>query len=357
VDGFGGKSKPLWSHQSVKLDQRVVDLGLCLPLPGAAAPAVLPGSEAVPLVVTADCVCFLAGHKLLAVDPLSGQVLWMRDDVRPMSDLFGDEDFLLVTPPESSEAVVLSVHDGRELGRRRVPDWKQRLWTHGRRALTWQVDAGKARLALVDPWTEQTIWRRDFDAKARPWMIESDEVAVFEPQGRLVTLALPSGQNVFSAQVEPMTTVEEIAVLRSSRHYVLVVSVASDSVPAGGPSMPGSILVNGRVYGFDRRTAAKLWSIEVADQGLRPDQPADLPVLTFLTTGQKMVGDDSRSYSQLLCVDKRTGRTLHRKEIDDNCSVLYEIRSDPGKGRVELRTALGTVKFTFTGETEAAKRK
>jgi len=351
VDGFGRSSRPLWSRRTVTVDPRLIEMGLAMPCNMPQAATALPGAEPLPLALGADCVCFRQEEKLLAVDPLSGEVLWMRDDCARLSDLFGDDELLLVTPPQSNEAAVLSVLDGRVLESRPVPPLKDRLSTVGRRVVTWQTGAEKARLALRDPCTGKTLWQREFDSKAQPWLVDGGEAAVLDPQGRLAVVALSSGSDVLRCQVDPLPALEGIAVLRSSSNYVLVANTAGRSNSHAEVQLAaGEMPVGGRVYGLDRGTGERLWSIDVADQGLRLDQPADLPVLTFVGSGQMMTGDDVHGYSRLLCLDRRSGRVLHTKSTSDNVPTFFEIRSDPQKGRVEIHTYLAAITFTFTEE-------
>ena len=157
---------------------------------------------------------------LAALDPLSGETVWVRQDIPEQSVKFGDDQYVFaVLPPdspaharvadgnrtsssaadssladESREALVLRAEDGELLGKRKVPNVDyhyQRsldpkavvngskspplgdvcLAKLGRKLLTWRrADAEnqhKARLDLFDAWTQQTLWpTRKFDADA-----------------------------------------------------------------------------------------------------------------------------------------------------------------------------------------------
>jgi outer membrane protein assembly factor BamB len=107
-----------------------------------------------PLVATAETVVFQHGRFLNAVDPLSGQLLWLRDDLPPGCDLLGDRRVLLATPPGSRQAIVLCMLDGRELGRRAMPEAEQRLTVRGRSIVTWTPHDDGIHLKQIDPWAE-----------------------------------------------------------------------------------------------------------------------------------------------------------------------------------------------------------
>ena len=165
------------------------------------------------MCATAGYVCLEQDRGLLAAEPLSGQPLWTRDDVLPGSDLVGDEEMVLVTPPDSSEAVALRGIDGRELGRRAMPPLAHRIAVFGRRLLNWD-DAAKSQLSLFDPWTQKAVWHRGFASGARFWLIDSTEIGVLEPAGRFAVLAVSDGRDVLKAQAEPLKKLEGIVVKR-----------------------------------------------------------------------------------------------------------------------------------------------
>lgn len=364
IDTLGEKAKVLWTQEPIKMHPQFGWIGF----PGRmrarmmmgqqGQPTVLPASEPLPLVATPQGVCFLENRTLRAFDPLSGKELWNRDDVTADSSLFGDDELLLVTPPDTNEAVVFSVLDGREVGRCSVPPLAERLWTSGRRVVTWKATQGKVRMTLVDPWTGQTIWQRDFDPKAQPWLIDGNEVAVLEPEGLFSVIALMSGEPVMQAQVDAMPKLEGIFVLRSAGQYTLIArdpSVGKNPQTMLQQQFMGSYPVTGRVYGLDRRTGKLAWSAVVDKQGIRMGQPAELPVLTFFIQGNVLEGNQYRGHAALLCLDRRDGRVLHSKESKNQHPQFFETQVDLEKSLIELRTPLGPVKMTFTDEPAAGK--
>jgi outer membrane protein assembly factor BamB len=168
------------------------------------------------------CLCFQRLRNLVAVDPLTGELLWVRRDVPPGSQVFGDDQYIFVLlPPQpgtadgsppagmrimgggvviynggtaraaATEAMVLRAGDGASLGKRRVPRVNYPgvqsgngmggmmmfpgasapilgdvcLATLGRNILTWRnkgsawrSEEAKAKLELFDPWTQQAVW-------------------------------------------------------------------------------------------------------------------------------------------------------------------------------------------------------
>ena len=71
--------------------------------------------------VNARYVSFQRRRSIVAVDPLSGQPLWVRQDIPPGSEVFGDEQYMFVLSSGSSEASVYRSLDGELLGTRKMP--------------------------------------------------------------------------------------------------------------------------------------------------------------------------------------------------------------------------------------------
>jgi len=355
VDGFGSESKLLWQREistqaaANAMAMRMMGFGGMMP----GIPNARPASQRLPVVLSSEAVCFRRERKLVAVDPLSGKELWSRADVRADSDLFGDDEMIFVTPAESDRAVVFSTTDGHELGRRTVPPIKQRMWTLGRRVVTWSTEAKGSRLAMVDPWTGKELWQHTFDAAAQTWLVRGEEVGVLQPDGLLTVVALADGKAVMQARVDAAESLSGIVLLRCHDRYVLIVNrPGGDANVVMSSSIAGFVKIDGNVYGLDRRTGKMLWWREVEGQAMRVDQPSELPVLAFCSRVRKRVGTSSRYVCKILCLDKRNGRELFNREFNKSTNNVYEIHADPDNRQVELRTHLGKLELKFTDEPE-----
>ena len=71
--------------------------------------------------VNSRYVSFLRRRNLVVVDPFTGEPLWTRQDIPPGSEVFGDEQYVLVLPPTGDQASVYRGTDGQLLGTRKVP--------------------------------------------------------------------------------------------------------------------------------------------------------------------------------------------------------------------------------------------
>ena len=81
---------------------------------------------------------FVPKHReLMCLDPLTGAVLWTRSDLPVGCELFGDEEFLFVVPPDGKEMFVVNAIDGQDVGKRPILTGEQRWTSSGRRLLGW----------------------------------------------------------------------------------------------------------------------------------------------------------------------------------------------------------------------------
>jgi tetratricopeptide (TPR) repeat protein len=188
--------------------------------------------------VTSRYVAFVRFSSLVVVDPVTGQVLWVREDLPAGCEVFGDEQYIFVLPPwqpatadpfgnspateppQRREAMVFRALDGQLLGRRAVPFPKNGdpfafvrpdrnvrsafqeagMATIGRFVLQWETDPAGAELTLLDPWQESPAaarrWGRKFTAGARACLVGQEAVAVLQRDGHFALLGLPDGRTI-----------------------------------------------------------------------------------------------------------------------------------------------------------------
>jgi hypothetical protein len=178
--------------------------------------------------VTPRYASFLKQRALHVVAPLSGRTLWIRHDIDPGSDLFGDDEYLFVTPSNESQngrdgnTLVYRVADGEKVKELVLPRADQRVAVYGRRLLAWSHEGGKAVLKLVDGFDGKTLWSESFPADARLWPVGADEASVFTKAGKLTVLSVVDGAKRLEASVMPEPQLQEAFVFRTADSYLLV---------------------------------------------------------------------------------------------------------------------------------------
>jgi hypothetical protein len=272
--------------------------------------------------------------------------------------LFGDDELVFVVPPEASTAEVFRALDGESLGSRPLAASPVRLDTVGRIAFLWQRTGGRHVFSAYDIMEEKAVWKRDFAEGALTAQIENDEAAVLEPDGRLTVMSLVDGAVSLQSAIDPPKNVQQIFVVRSRDHYVLIGNLRSDPNANGnvrqaivGPIPPQSLQVSGIVHAFDRASRKRLWSQPITQQLFDPYQPADLPILTFAVTIAEVTGRNAgrpAANFHLMCLDKRTGRVAFSEVQQNEPQNFVDIVADIDQHQIELKLARSAVRLTFT---------
>jgi len=303
--------------------------------------------------------CMLRLRTCIAVDTATGRTVWIRENLPSESTVFGDDEYVFVTPADGGDATVLRAADGQTVGTRPVPPEPERLATFGRRVLTWRSRENHRVLELTDSWDGGTAWPPlKFTSDAQLHLLEKDrKVAVFEPEGRFVLVDLSDGRAEIDAGVEAEPLLSGIYLIPSSDQYLLVVQAAESpverSVNRQTHATPGTQSVqiaHGRVYAYDHQ-GQFLWPgpAEIESQHLPLDQPRRLPVLAFASVVREREQGQYRSSISILAIDKRTGRKVLETSLDRPTS-RFQIMGDPEKKQVSIRMQQDTVVMTFTGK-------
>ena len=233
--------------------------------------------------------CFQRFRSLVAVDPRNGETLWVRQDMPSNSDVFGDDEYVFVLPPDSDEARVLRAWDGEMVGTRKVPRTAASkcfpaanrrpvfgrfeetcLATLGRNVLLWWPEGNQRVLTLVDPLEGRDLWRgRKFAANAHACVVNNELVGVMEPGGRFVLVSLPDGRTIADLKLEAEPSLTDMTLFESGDQYLLLTrsSQGEANAPHFQP-MPGCLykpIYRGRLYAIDRKGKLQ-WPAPVDDQ-------------------------------------------------------------------------------------------
>jgi hypothetical protein len=307
--------------------------------------------------------------------------------------LFGDAELTFAAPRESTTSQVINSRTGRILGERKVPDWQHRWATYGRYVLAWETLGGEAkagesaaqetngsdpagettkpwsevRLFLYDAWREEDVWSQKFSDGARGVLVEDDQVAIMEPDGRFVIRSLRGDDVVLSQQVEPEPTLTAIYVLPSSERYLLVtdtdaanasVAAATRSIQELDGSLPAPMIF-GHVHAFDRGTGESLWQTPatIENYAMPLLQPTEVPTLWFLRRGTSAKSLKAPAPSDIIsvfCLDRRDGRELLAvDEVPVTGPTAYDVQVDRENATVTLVVNGSGFVVEFTDEPAA----
>jgi outer membrane protein assembly factor BamB len=335
--------------------------------------------------VNARYASFQRRRDIVAVDPITGDPLWVRQDIPPQSEVFGDEQYLFVLSPGSDEASVYRAIDGQLLGTRHIPrpksddpsDFGERAGNStlassgyeyfGRYVLTWkQGDDNNDRiLTLFDPWQQKAVWpARTFASGSCVSVIENEAVGVMEPLGHFVLTALGDGHtiadlNLPARQHFPVT---DLVVRRFGDQYIVLAhdsrmfgNVTEDQGMQPPQGMATYAVRRSRIYALDLQ-GKPAWPApaDVDHAQFLLNQPGRLPVLVFAS-----FHDEYRPRSatntvrgSVVAVDRRSGRIVYdNRDLRGQMrgmAKFIDIRGDPAENVVRIAANNQTVNLTFT---------
>lgn len=364
IDCLADKPKLLWSKET---GSGVSNNSLHLMMMAAARNRLLggrpnqPGTYSRGVAAASQYVCFQRGRELMAVEPLTGKLLWSRDDLPPGCDLIGDRERIFATPRDEQPMSVFRAIDGKLLDRRPAMPASERLAVLGGRVLRWESDAKPPRCGLFDPWTQQYVWQRELGADTLLSMAGNSAVGIVDPNGGVTLLDIGDGAEMLSGKVDPLKKLDDVMFLPFDDVLVVATNVPKDDNLGRMIAMRGfggGKMVNGKLYGLDAASGGLLWSAPIENQQLRADQPSGIPILIGCNRFQKRVKLKNNSIRSeppqvlLKCIDCRDGRILHESAAKNSYWANYDFSADPEARKAVVEVFDRIVEMQFVAKSE-----
>jgi outer membrane protein assembly factor BamB len=277
-------------------------------------------------------VCFQRGRELVAVDPRSGDELWVRDDFPLGSDLMGSPSHLLVTPLSGPSSALLGSLDGRLVARRSTLPISKRLKTHQGRALLFDQEIEPRQLGLYDPVEDRFVWREELAAGAVPVVAAGVMTGAVDAQGELNLFDLATGELLVTANLGSLDNLRAAIVFPFGERIV----VGLDQTPDDNANLAsrnvrlGEMNISGKLISLDADDGRQLWSRPLKDQRMRTSQPFGLPVLLACNGFQRpRQGNRYVPVEGVFdCIDVRTGTSLKSLRRERTAYLNYWFRFD-----------------------------
>ena len=309
-----------------------------------------------------DAFCYQKGSTLYAVDPYSGDELWHIDKYRRGSEIFADDQYVVLAfriPGEREyEAHVYRAADGEFVSKTELPttletnrqgaDW-------GRYFLTRQAEAEGDTLAMFDPVTGRNIWERTFP-KYHSWAPrDGHELVVLSEDGLVQVIRPEDGEIEFETQVELPDKLNGLSVLGLPDKWILFTRQGAGLARQSRALLPEQVeaveMIHGPAFAFDRKTNALLWSRELPSQVVDPLLPGRWPFLVLAAMAREP--DRPRgvgaTYMNLLLIDQQTGETVYESEGSGRSRSVFWTVSE-AEPKIELKFDLTELIVAFGGQ-------
>ncbi len=301
--------------------------------------------------LNSTCLVYQQATTLKAINPLTGEELWVREDASmPVGcEILADDEFIVLWPPQRNEVILLRSSDGDLVGRRRLPaglvqpqpecDW-------GRKLLT--LTTGKSGAApvttfgLYDPVDDRNVWEYEVTELAAWSPVDGRDVAVLRRDGRLSIIDGATGDERCAATLSEGLPADRLGVITDAdRSFVVTVGAERPLAKELRHSPNARLLpVHGTVAALERGSGRLAWSRPVEYQSIDPSHPSRWPALVFTAlvydTTQKDRNIAERTVLSTLLLDKTTGSVLYENQRPMASTAEQSWRAYPDEQRIEL---------------------
>lgn len=302
--------------------------------------------------VLPTCICYNDRGTLVALDPLSGRLMWRRPDVIRADLATGDDAWIILVDRRTDRLEFIRSLDGKTIAERASSMAAGDLrWLEGGDAVIQAVEAGGTRLSRTSLFDKQEKWGRRFPAGTLVIRLDASRYAAAEPDGTLNVLAATTGATLASDRISGADHCLQIHATGDDRRFYIAFSTPfsdPDNFRANGMRDDSrNPLVNGMLCAVDRLSGRTLWARRFQDGVFAIDQSRVAPFLVF-TYRHVGAGDEGGlAWPILHCIDKRTGRDIFydRNTIQAPAEVFTE--SDVGRREVLLRLPESGIRFRY----------
>ncbi|MEZ6118642.1 MAG: hypothetical protein R3C28_19035 [Pirellulaceae bacterium] len=268
-------------------------------------------------------IVYQEGTQLRAISPLDGQTLWVRTDIAPYSEVWGDDQVIIVADDKRT-CRIFSAIDGSEIQETSVPDAERRWTTLGRYVLTWDDVHSNGtqiwQLRMYDPISQKIEWELPCEMGTRGFVLDG-LVALVTHAGDFRLVRLEDGQVLATHPLDLSNRkLNRIQLIRSAGSQVLLACCLEmlgqrDELNA----LDSEKMEDAFYFAVDVDSGELTWPSPayIEAYGVPVDQPESLPAMVF----RRRQRDDNRRWkTSAVWIDKRDGHLLYQYDDHDNRS-------------------------------------
>ncbi|MFN5328750.1 MAG: hypothetical protein ACK5DV_06185 [Planctomycetota bacterium] len=302
---------------------------------------------------------------LMAIDPLTGRTLWVRQDV--------GLDTTILTDGLTLALVSMDPTNGKPVGTRgvraidgspvAVPDCStalsRKLRVEGGNILWLDDAAEKRKLRYTEALSMRDIWSLDLSADAL--VIQTDDLpfaGTVEPDGTTKIFELATARELMVARLDPrhVKGSQPFLASDSERFYIGLNHTpdAQASIQANFLNSSGikSRLIDGELYALSRSNGKLAWRATCQQQAILLDN-LDLTPTVILASRSNRPMPNNPNFRQtqvsIRSYDKRTGKLLFEKETPSQ-QPFTSVNIDTRKGTIDLVSPQNTISHQVTAE-------
>ena len=332
---------------------------------------------------------------LLCLDPLTGDVIWKRDDVDLSGEVWGDDQFVFVQPtianPQGGSNVrVFSTLDGTEHASRPLARREHRVRMFGRHVLTWHYDVlgdipqdmDKVVREIIRPDRDvvevpekvgnlmvhrfqltnlleprsPAVWTRTVGINSKAKIVGENDLAIYDPDNeRFQLFSLITGELIVESELKPsLDRIDSFDVDQRAGLYIVTLEKYSNGVNTqtgskmfSSPNSRAGKLSDLEVHAFGSDGTAA-WGVPAKLKNfvaLR-NYAREVPILVYV----RRMNQGKRSV-QSVVLDARDGHVIHADDKPESLQTFH-VRGERDSQEIRLRlpSTGGAYRLTFTDE-------
>ncbi len=275
-----------------------------------------------PLAIsTSHTLCYFSKQELIAVDPLNGEVRWIRRGVPTGTVVYGDEQYLCLLTPNSSETKILSTADGQLVDSAKLPSLiSQAIAVYKHQIITVKknqssilgLSSDTMKISAIDFITHESLWEFGIGSGDYVGRLDENSLIILKADGTVQVLAMSDGELLLEGDIEMVKGLREVSVFGDAEQLFLVLNTSTHQTSYL------SILnqrVNGYVVAINRKTGEQMWKYATKGLNLILQDLNRLPVLLLAARKPERIHRLTINMFRILVIDKRTGKPVFEKSL------------------------------------------
>jgi len=298
-------------------------------------------------------IAYIVGSTLYAAHPLTGDILWSREDVAAGSNITGNAQNVYVSDLTGNQVTIFNAADGSIVATRHVPGVTRQITLLDGQVLYWQKEGNEKTFICKDILSQNVVWQKSCHQDVNHVLVQNEELALLQRDGQFDLYDIRSGKHLIEQKLNMFDDeLQSFFVVRSQRQYFILPSHKQKNAinnRFGRSMMPNSVLVHGNVYALDRETGRMNWSNQVQDQSFPYTQVYETPLLVFANRTYRRVNGRAQNEYHITILDSRNGKIIEESQGSQAINY-YGMTTDPENKTIAINLQQYQLRARFEPE-------